>query len=84
MTSRDTYDINKYASESGHNVQIKDVIGMMASSEPELFGQSSAILVKAKVYEPSESVKMAFLRMVECAKLLAQEDKRYWDEIFSE
>jgi hypothetical protein len=57
---------------------------MMAASEPELFGQSSAILVKARVYEPSESVKMAFLRMVECAKLLAQEDKRYWDEIFSE
>jgi hypothetical protein len=56
----------------------------MAASEPELFGQSSAILVKARVYEPSESVKMAFLRMVECAKLLAQEDKRYWDEIFSE
>jgi len=84
MTSRDTHDIENNVAESGHNVQIRDVLAMMAHTEPELFGQSSAVLMTVKKNEPSDSVKIIAERMMECVRWHANLQKEYWKELFDD
>lgn len=91
MTSRDTYDIEKYNEEIGqkqqilsHNIQIGHVAGMIAESEPVLFGNSDAKLMPVKKNEPSEEAKLIAARILQCVEWHAEQQIMFWNDLFAE
>ena len=91
MTSRDTYDIEKHEEEISqnaevlsHNVQIGHVAGMIAESEPELFGRSTAKLMTVKSNEPSDEAKLIAARILQCVEWHAEQQVMFWNDFFAE
>lgn len=74
----------KMRKNKSHNIQIRGIINMAAQAEPELFGQTNAVLMPVKENTPSGNAKLIAARMLQCAEWHAEQQIEFWNDFFEE